>query len=313
MTKSAALPLSHAPDHAERRGLLLGFIGVAIFSQTLPFTRMAVAELDATFVALARAVLASLLALALLAATGALRTARRPRGGQWGRLAVTAAGVVVGFPLFSSLAMRDVPAAHGAIITGLLPLATAVFAAWFGRERPSRWFWAYALAGSALVIAFALLRGAGTLHRADWLLLAAMVAGALGYAVGGKLSRELGGTQTIAWALVVSLPVLLPVVGALAWLPASHQAEALARASGHAWLGLAYVSVFSMFVGFLFWYSGLAAGGVARVGQIQLLQPFMTLIGGWLLLGEPLDAPTVLFALAVIAVVSLGRRTAVRR
>ncbi|MGD7560221.1 DMT family transporter [Ralstonia pseudosolanacearum] len=235
------------------------------------------------------------------------------RGGQWGRLAVTAAGVVVGFPLFSSLAMRDVPAAHGAIITGLLPLATALFAAWFGRERPSPWFWACALAGSVLVVSFALLRGAGTLHRADWLLFAAMVAGALGYAVGGKLSRELGGTQTIAWALVVSLPALLPVVGALAWLPGTHQAAALAQASGHAWLGLAYVSAFSMFVGFLFWYSGLAAGGVARVGQIQLLQPFMTLIGGWLLLGEPLDAPTMLFALAVIAVVGLGRRTAVRR
>ncbi|MDC6292915.1 DMT family transporter, partial [Ralstonia pseudosolanacearum] len=233
--------------------------------------------------------------------------------GQWGRLAVTAAGVVVGFPLFSSLAMRDVPAAHGAIITGLLPLATALFAAWFGRERPSPWFWACALAGSVLVVSFALLRGAGTLHRADWLLFAAMVAGALGYAVGGKLSRELGGTQTIAWALVVSLPALLPVVGALAWLPGTHQAAALAQASGHAWLGLAYVSAFSMFVGFLFWYSGLAAGGVARVGQIQLLQPFMTLIGGWLLLGEPLDAPTMLFALAVIAVVGLGRRTAVRR
>ncbi|CAH0447077.1 hypothetical protein LMG10661_03141 [Ralstonia syzygii subsp. syzygii] len=313
MTQSAALPLNHTPDHAERRGLLLGFIGMAIFSQTLPFTRMAVAELDATFVALARAVLASLLALALLAATGGLCAARRPRGSQWWRLAVTAAGVVVGFPLLSSLAMRDVPAAHGAIITGLLPLATAVFAAWFGCERPSPWFWACALTGSALVVTFALLRGAGTLHRADWLLFASMVAGALGYAVGGKLSRELGGTQTIAWALMVSLPVLLPVVGALVWLPASHQAEALARASGHAWLGLAYVSVFSMFVGFLFWYSGLAAGGVARVGQIQLLQPFMTLIGGWLLLGEPLDAPTVLFALAVIAVVGLGQRATVRR
>ncbi|AMP38170.1 DMT family transporter [Ralstonia solanacearum] len=313
MTQSAALPLNHTPDHAERRGLLLGFIGMAIFSQTLPFTRMAVAELDATFVALARAVLASLLALALLAATGGLRAARRPRGGQWWRLAVTAAGVVVGFPLLSSLAMRDVPATHGAIITGLLPLATAVFAAWFGRERPSPWFWACALTGSVLVVGFALLRGAGTLHRADWLLFASMVAGALGYAVGGKLSRELGGTQTIAWALMVSLPVLLPVVGALVWLPGTHQAAALAHASSHAWLGLAYVSVFSMFVGFLFWYSGLAAGGVARVGQIQLLQPFMTLIGGWLLLGEPLDAPTVLFALAVIAVVGLSRRTAVRR
>lgn len=313
MTKPAALPVAHASDHAERRGMLLGFIGVAIFSQTLPFTRMAVAELDATFVALARAVLASALALALLAATGAFSVARRPRGRQWWQLAVTAMGVVVGFPLFSSLAMRDVPAAHGAIITGLLPLATAVFAAWFGRERPSVAFWLCAVMGSALVVSFALLQGAGALHRADWLLFAAMVTGALGYATGGRLSRELGGMQTIAWALVISLPVLLPMVGALAWLPSTHQAEALAHASARAWMGLAYVSAFSMFVGFLFWYSGLAAGGVARVGQIQLLQPFMTLIGGWLLLGESLDAPTVLFALAVIAVVGIGRRTSVRR
>ncbi|MFW6168100.1 MAG: DMT family transporter, partial [Ralstonia sp.] len=234
MSQSTALPLGptpHTPDHAERRGLLLGFIGVAIFSQTLPFTRMAVAELDATFVALARAVLASVLALCLLTATGAFSAARRPHGRQWWQLAVTAAGVVVGFPLFSSLAMRDVPAAHGAIITGLLPLATAVFAAWFGRERPSPSFWLCAVLGSMLVVSFALMRGAGALHRADWLLFAAMVTGALGYATGGKLSRELGGTQTIAWALVVSLPVVLPLVGALAWLPATHQAEALTHAS----------------------------------------------------------------------------------
>jgi len=312
MNKSAALPMQHT-DHAERRGLLLGLIGVAIFSQTLPFTRMAVAELDATFVALARAVLASVLALAMLAATGAFAAGKRPRGHQWWQLAVTAMGVVVGFPLFSSLAMRDVPAAHGAIITGLLPLATAIFAAWFGRERPSAGFWLCALAGSVLVVSFALLQGAGSLHRADWLLFAAMVTGALGYATGGKLARELGGTQTIAWALIISLPVLLPLVSALAWLPSTHQAEALAHASSRAWMGLAYVSAFSMFIGFLFWYSGLAAGGVARVGQIQLLQPFMTLIGGWLLLGESLDAPTVLFALAVIAVVGIGRRTSVRR
>ena len=257
--------------------------------------------------------LASVLALGLLVATGAFSAAKRPQGRQWWQLAVTAMGVVVGFPLFSSLAMRDVPAAHGAIITGLLPLATAIFAAWFGRERPSTGFWLCAVVGSVLVVSFALLQGAGALHRADWLLFAAMVTGALGYATGGKLSRELGGTQTIAWALVISLPVLLPMVGALAWLPSTHQADALAHASARAWVGLAYVSAFSMFIGFLFWYSGLAAGGVARVGQIQLLQPFMTLIGGWLLLGESLDAPTVLFALAVIAVVGIGRRTSVRR
>ncbi|KWR91165.1 DMT family transporter [Cupriavidus sp. IDO] len=289
-------------------GMLLGFIGVAIFSQTLPFTRMAVAELDATFVALARAVVAAVLALALLGFRGALSAGRRPRGRQWPLLAVTALGVVVGFPLFSSQAMREVPASHGAIVIGLLPLATAVFAAWFGRERPSAAFWLSALAGSALVVGFAVWQGAGGLQHADWYLFAAVVLGALGYAEGGKLSRELGGLETISWALVISLPVLLPVVG---WL-VLRDLPAIAAASPRAWLGMAYVSVFSMFIGFLFWYAGLAKGGVARVGQIQLLQPFLTLAGGALMLAEPLDAPTIAFAVAVIAVVALGRRAAVQ-
>lgn len=295
-------------NHPPSGGMLMGFIGVAIFSQTLPFTRMAVAELDATFVALARAVIAALLALALLAARGALAPQARPRGRQWLRLAVTALGVVVGFPLFSSLAMREVPAGHGAIVIGLLPLATAVFAAWFGNERPSLAFWISALAGSALVVGFALWQGAGGLQHADWFLFLAVVLGALGYAEGGKLSRELGGLETISWALVVSLPVLAPVV---AWLTLAHGAQ-IAAASPRAWAGMAYVSVFSMFIGFLFWYAGLAKGGVARVGQIQLLQPFLTLAGGAVILAEPLDAPTVAFAVAVIAVVALGRRAAVR-
>lgn len=288
--------------------MLLGFIGVAVFSQTLPFTRMAVAELDATFVALARALIAALLAIVLLWQRGALSSARRPRGGQWWRLAVTSVGVVIGFPLFSSLAMREVHTSHGAIVIGLLPLATAVFAAWFGRERPSPAFWLAALCGSALVVGFALWQGAGALQHADWLLFAAMVLGALGYAEGGKLSRELGGLETIGWALVVSLPVVTPVV---AWL-GIETAPMIAAASPRAWAGMAYVSVFSMFIGFIFWYAGLAKGGVARVGQIQLLQPFLTLAGGAWLLSEPLDAPTVAFALAVIAVVALGRKTAVR-
>ncbi|SOY82088.1 conserved hypothetical protein, DUF6; putative TRANSMEMBRANE PROTEIN [Cupriavidus taiwanensis] len=290
-------------------GMLLGLVGVAIFSQTLPFTRMAVAELDPIFVALARAVLAALLALALLAWRGALRAGRRPRGGQWTRLAVTALGVVAGFPLFSSLAMREVPASHGAIVIGLLPLATAVFAAWFGRERPSPAFWLSAVAGSALVVGFAVWQGAGGLQHADWFLFGAVLLGALGYAEGGKLSRELGGLETISWALVVSLPVLVPVV---AWLTL-RDLPAIAAASPRAWGGMAYVSVFSMFVGFLFWYAGLAKGGVARVGQIQLLQPFLTLAGGALILSEPLDAATIAFAVAVIAVVALGRRAAVQQ
>lgn len=299
---------SRNPSSPPSGGMLLGFIGVAIFSQTLPFTRMAVAELDPIFVALARAVIAAMLAIVLLAARGALAAHRRPRGGQWWRLAVTALGVVVGFPLFSSLAMREVPAGHGAIVIGLLPLATAVFAAWFGNERPSAAFWLSAMAGSALVVGFALWQGAGGLQHADWFLFLAVVLGALGYAEGGKLSRELGGLETISWALVASLPVLAPVVGWLAWM----HAPAIAAASPRAWLGMAYVSVFSMFIGFLFWYAGLAKGGVARVGQIQLLQPFLTLAGGALILAEPLDAPTLAFAVAVIAIVALGRRAAVR-
>ncbi len=288
--------------------MLMGFIGVAIFSQTLPFTRMAVAELDATFVALARAVIAAMLALALLAARGAMAPSRRPRGRQWLRLAVTALGVVVGFPLFSSLAMREVPAGHGAIVIGLLPLATAVFAAWFGNERPSMGFWLSAVAGSALVVGFALWQGAGGLQHADWFLFLAVVLGALGYAEGGKLSRELGGLETISWALVVSLPVLAPVV---AWLAVTHAPE-IAAASPRAWVGMAYVSVFSMFIGFLFWYAGLAKGGAARVGQIQLLQPFLTLAGGAVILAEPLDAATAAFAVAVVAVVAPGPRAPVR-
>ncbi|AGW91343.1 multidrug DMT transporter permease [Ralstonia pickettii DTP0602] len=303
------MPASSPPSHPASGGMLLGFIGVAIFSQTLPFTRMAVAELDPIFVALARAVLAALPALVLLGVRGALWAARRPRASQWPRLAVTALGVVVGFPLFSSLAMREVPASHGAIVIGLLPLATAVFAAWFGRERPSAGFWLSAVAGSALVVGFAVWQGAGGLQHADWYLFAAVVLGALGYAEGGKLSRELGGLETISWALAVSLPVLVPLV---VWLMLRDLPQ-IAAASPRAWGGMAYVSVFSMFVGFLFWYAGLAKGGVARVGQIQLLQPFLTLAGGALMLAEPLDAPTIAFAVAVIAVVALGRRAAVRQ
>ena len=293
------------PSHSlERRGLWLGFAGVAIFSLTFPFTRLAVAELDASFVALGRAVLAAPLAFALLAARGALQQARRPHGTQWWRLAGTALGVVVGFPLASSWALRDVPAAYGGIVVGLLPLGTAAFGALLARERPTFAFWASAVTGSAMVIAFAMWQGNGALRAADWLLFVAVFFGAFGYAEGGKLSRELGGPETISWALLISLPILLPIVGGLAWA----QADRLAHASMHAWLGMGYVTVCSSFVGFQFWYRGLALGGIARVSQIQLLQPFMTLAGGWLLLGESMDVTTILFALAVIAVVAAGRR-----
>ncbi|WDZ97737.1 DMT family transporter [Herbaspirillum sp. WKF16] len=287
---------------SESRGMWLGLVGVAVFSLTLPFTRIAVAELNPAFVAFGRAVVAGLCSLALLA----WMRAPRPNARQLRGLVITALGVVVGFPLFSSIAMRYVPAAHGAVVVGLLPLATALFGALRFGERPSAGFWLAALAGSAIVIGFALREGGGSFHAADFALFAAVVTAAMGYAEGGRLSQTMGGQQVIAWALVVSLPVTVPVSAWLVWTYG-------ATASPASWLAFGYVSLFSMFIGFFFWYKGLALGGIARVGQVQLLQPFMTLLGAAVIVGETLDASNLLFALAVIVVVAIGRRMAVRR
>ncbi|NEX61200.1 DMT family transporter [Noviherbaspirillum sp. 17J57-3] len=286
----------------ESKGMWLGAAGVAIFSLTLPFTRMAVAELDPVLVALGRAVVAAVGSAILLW----YLDAPRPTARQWRALAVTALGVVVGFPVFSSIAMRHVPASHGAVVLGILPLATAMFGALRFGERPSLGFWIAALFGSGIVVGFAVWQGAGGLQSADLALFAAVVLAAMGYAEGARLSQTMGGQQVISWALVLSAPVLLPVT---AWLCWRHGVEASPRA----WIGFGYVSVFSMFIGFFFWYKGLALGGIARVGQVQLIQPFLTLAGAAVILGEHLDAVQLLFALAVIAVVAVGRRMSVRR
>jgi drug/metabolite transporter (DMT)-like permease len=232
--------------------------------------------------------------------------APRPTPSQWKALVITALGVVVGFPVFSSIAMRYVPASHGAVVLGILPLATALFGALRFGERPSAGFWIAALAGSGIVVAFALWQGGGELQVADLALFASVVAAAMGYAEGGRLSQTMGGQQVISWALVLSMPVLLPVTIWLGW-------QYGVTASPRAWMAFAYVSLFSMFIGFFFWYRGLALGGIARVGQVQLLQPFMTLVGAALILGEPLDSRNILFALAVIGVVAIGRRMSVKR
>ncbi|SFH66320.1 EamA-like transporter family protein [Collimonas sp. OK307] len=286
----------------ESKGMWLGLVGVAVFSLTLPFTRMAVAELNPVFVAFGRAVVAALCSIPLLWKL----KAPPPTAAQWKALALTALGVVIGFPLFSSVAMRYVPAAHGAIVLGILPLATAMFGALRFGERPSAGFWIAAAIGSVIVIVFALSQGGGGLQAADLALLAAVVAAAMGYAEGGRLSQTMGGQQVIAWALVLALPILLPITVWLGW-------QYGVSASSKAWLGFAYVSLFSMFIGFFFWYKGLALGGIARVGQVQLLQPFLTLLGAALILGETLDSSNMLFALAVLVVVALGRKMAVRR
>lgn len=289
----------------ETRGMLLGLAGVAMFSLTLPFTRMAVQELPPAFVALGRALVAAVLAGAWLA----WRRLPFPPRAAWLPLAMVSAGCIIGFPLLTSIALRTVPASHGAVLVGILPLATAVLSALRGNENPSAGFWAMALLGAAIVTGFALRQSGGSLHPDDLLILGAVVLAALGYAEGGRLSQAVGGPQVICWALVLSVPVLLPLTLALC----GDQLEALPLAGLRAWAGFAYVSVFSMFIGFFFWYRGMALGGIARVGQVQLLQPFLTLAGAALLLGEPLVLSNFAFALAVIAVVAAGRGMAVRR
>jgi len=291
---------AHQPTAIDRqKGLLFGFVGVASFSLTLPATRVAVAAMDPVFVGLGRAVVAAVLAAIVLA------VARVPWPGRalLPRLALVAAGVVVGFPLFSAWAMRYVPAAHGAVVIGLLPLATALAGAWIAHERPSRVFWLCALFGSAVVVGFALWQGGGAPHPADALLVLAVASAAVGYAEGGRLARTLPGWQVICWALVLAAPV----VGIVTAFAADAR---LLAAPVSAWAGFAYVSVVSMFLGFFAWYRGLALGGIATVGQVQLVQPFLTIFASAWLLGEQVDVATYVAAALVIGSIAIGRRGA---
>jgi len=299
-----SLPAARGEHRSETHGMLLGLAAVALFSLTLPFTRMAVAELDPLFVSLARAVGAALMAGAWLRWKGA----PRPPRAALPALAVVALGCIIGFPLLTSIAMRTLPASHGAVLIGVLPLCTALYSALRGHERPSAGFWALALLGSGLVVVFALAQGGGRLEPADWLMFAAVLSAAAGYAEGGRLARDMGGRETICWALVLAA---LPSAVLLAVLDADQFAR-LGAVGARAWLALGYITVFSTIVGFFFWYRGLALGGVARVGQVQLVQPFLSLGGAWLLLGEPLTAANCGFALAIIGVVAAGRRMQVR-
>jgi drug/metabolite transporter (DMT)-like permease len=286
------------PAHGhERQALFFGLLGIAGFSLTLPATRLAVQELDPTFVGLGRAVIAGVLAAALLLFT----RSGRPRGSQWWYLAATAFGVVLGFPMLSALAMRYVPASHGAVITGLLPLATALFAACLAGERPRLPFWLSLLVGSGAIAVFALQSGGGHFQAADGLMVGAALVCGFGYAAGGRLARELGSWQTVCWALVISAPLLA--------VPVARVTPADWHAIGwSALLGFAYVSLISMFLAFFAWYRALALGGIARIGQIQLLQPFLTLLASALWLGEPVGASQLLAAATVIACVFVGRR-----
>ena len=273
-----------------------GLLGVAIFSGSLPATRVAVGGFSPLFLTSARAVIAAGLGAALL---WGLRQAR-PARGDLPSLAIVAVGVVLGFPLLTALALQHVTSAHSIVFTGLLPLATALFGVLRGNERPRPAFWLFSLMGSGAVAGFALVQGGAASLAGDLLMLAAILLCGLGYAEGAALSRRLGGWQVICWALVLALPVMGPL--ALATRPA-----ALEGIGAPAWLGLGYVSVFSMLVGFVFWYRGLARGGIAGVGQLQLLQPFLGLALAGLLLAEPV-APAMIAVTGLVVLCVAGAK-----
>ncbi|QTK79937.1 Putative transporter ydeK [Agrobacterium tumefaciens] len=284
-------------------GWLSGLTGVVIFSGSLPATRLAVTGFDPVFLTVARASIAGLLALALLF----LFRQKRPARDDLTSLFIVSLGVVVGFPLLTALALRHVTSAHSIVFVGLLPLATAIFAVLRGGERPRPVFWLFSCLGSALVAGFSLSNsfasGIETSLTGDLLMLGAVIVCGLGYAEGAALSRKLGGWQVISWALVLSLPVMLP----LAFVSGP---DTLAGIAPQAWGGLAYVSLFSMLIGFIFWYRGLALGGIAAVGQLQLLQPFFGLALAASLLHEDVSPVMIAVTMVVVLCVAGARRFA---
>jgi drug/metabolite transporter (DMT)-like permease len=280
-------------------GWINGLLGVLIFSGSLPATRVAVMAFDPVFLTVARAAIAGLVALCLLLAF----RVKRPDRDDVVPLVIVACGVVVGFPLLTAMALRHITSAHSIVFIGLLPLATAIFGVLRGGERPRPVFWLFSLLGSSLVAGFALMQGLSASPVGDALMLGAIVVCGLGYAEGGKLSRTLGGWQVISWALVLSLPAMVPL--ALFLMPPSF-----ADVGDHAWLGLAYVSLFSMLLGFVFWYRGLAHGGIAAVSQLQLLQPFFGLALAATLLHEPVTRLMLAVTVAVVLCVASARRFA---
>jgi drug/metabolite transporter (DMT)-like permease len=276
-----------------------GLLGVIIFSGSLPATRVAVADFSPMFLTSARAVIAALLGAVFLFALRQPRPERRDILS----LSLVATGAVIGFPLLTAIALQHITAAHSVVFIGMLPLATATFGVLRGGERPQAPFWIFSLVGAAAVAGFALYGSDGGTVIGDLLMVAAIVVCGLAYAEGAILSRRLGGWQVISWSLILSLPVM-SVLTALSW-PQSFDQVTL-----RGWIGLSYVSIFSMLIGFIFWYRGLARGGIAGVGQLQLLQPFFEFLLAALLLGEPVAATMIASTAVVVACVFGAKRFA---
>jgi drug/metabolite transporter (DMT)-like permease len=284
------------------KAYLLGILGVVIFAITFPMTRLAVGTVEAPqlspwFSALGRAAVAGILSLFYLAIT---RTPK-PTKSDWVPLALTSLCIVFGFPILTTWALRYVEAIHASVLYGFLPLMTAALGAYMARQRPSLGFWLCAALGTALVIAYAVMRNdsAWIIHPADFMLFAAMAFAAYGYAKGAEVTAHLGAERVICWSLVISLPITLPA--ALVLWPS----QPISTAS---WLGFLYISVFSMWLGFFAWYRALAIGGTVRISQIQLIQPFLSMVFAVPILGERLDLLTVGFALLVITTVFIGKK-----
>lgn len=288
------------PSHSQREqlGLLLGFVGMVLFGGTLPATRLAVSEIDPFALTALRAAMAGLCSLALLIA---LRRPLPPRA-LWPQIVIAMICVVILFPLFMALGMQTVDASHGGVVLGVLPIATALVAVAITHERPRLLFWIASLAGAALVIAFALRQGGGAMSSGDLLLFAAVAVSAIGYAFSGRLTASMPGWEVISWVLVIALPVSIPA----AWftMPAD-----ILQLPAKPLLGLIYVTLFSQWIGFFAWNAGLAMGGIARVSQVQLLQPFVTFGLAALFNGETITWQIAAFAAAVVATVAISTRT----
>jgi drug/metabolite transporter (DMT)-like permease len=286
----------------ETKGMLIGFIGILIFSLTLPVTKIAVLSFNPYFIAFGRATLAGLVAFAYLL----YKKERIPSKSDFMKFVVISLGVVFGFPIFTTIAMIEGSSSHGAVILGMMPLATTVIGVIRFKERPSLGFWLVSFLGAALVVVYAMLKSLGSFTYIDGLLVAGGICACIGYVEGGELSRKINPRVVISWVLVISLPITI----VMSYFTFNVQ---YIDAGSMAWLILIYLSLFPMFIGFFFWYEGLAVGGIARVSQVQLIQPFCTLLAASVLLGDSLTMMNLVFACLVVSTVILGKRMLVKR
>ena len=285
----------------ETKGMLIGVIGITMFSLTLPFTQMAVKELSPFFVAFSRATIAGFCALILMI----LGKYKLPTKNQIKRLIIIAIGIVYGFPIFTSMAMTTLPSSHSGIVLGILPLTMSVLAAIRYKEKASLAYWITSIIGASLVITYAFIDNNGFLIKEDLWLLFAILFVSVGYSEGGNLSKEMGSIAVVSWALVLTLP--FNIIATYFFYETSFSSVSL-----QALISLSYVGLFSMYIGFFFWYKGIAIGGISRVGQVQLIQPFLTIFAAFFLTNEKITFLNILFALMVLVVIIVGKKTKIQ-